>query len=425
MIEPAAKRPVPRRRLTWLWWLLAALVLLLVLFFDVYPLLPRKPPPAAEQVVAGRDAFRQVKAAAAGPPPSTVVTLSNRDLNDIATLAGNAMNIRRVRAEVAGSQVRLAASLEPLPRLWLNITATIAPSASGFPPVAAQIGELPLPRWLTRLGLDATRRLLVWRGSELPPLDDLVRRVSIADDVVAVELKSPLGRSGLVRQATGVITRPVDSQRVLAIFCHLAAAQTEDRQTDLAVQLQRAMAFGAPAGPAEAIAENRAALVAVAMLATGRNMGQLAGSIQEEAEACPGPTGDLRLAGRNDLAKHWALSAALAAMTGGDIGRAMGEFKELADSLDGGSGFSFVDLAADRAGLRVGRAATARASAEASRAMLATADNRRLLPIDIAKLTEGIAEADFRARYGDIDSPQFAEAVRRIDALLDAGGLLK
>jgi uncharacterized protein YfiM (DUF2279 family) len=418
----AAKPHRGKVRFLWLA-ALGAVLVLLVLAFDLRPVLPPKGPPDAAQVVAGRAAFRQVKTAVSAPPPSTTVTLTNRDLADIATLAGNALHIRRVDASVQANVLHLAGSLEPIPGVWMNLAADVRESRGGFPVVDAQVGAVPLPNWLTRFGLDAAHRLLVWRGSELPPLDDLVRGLQIDGDVLKVELKSPLGKSGLVRQATGVMAHSVDDRRVLELFCALSAEQVRAPDPDLAVHLRRAFAEEANRGRNSIIADNRAALVAVAMLAVGRPVGDLAGDIQAEAEACPGATGNLLLAGRNDLAKHWSLSAALAAVAGDNVGRALGEFKELADSTEGGSGFSFVDLAADRAGLRVGQAATTSSTARAARAVLAQATNADLLPLDARQLSEGLSSDAFVARYRDIESPQYAAAVRRIDAMLDAAGL--
>ncbi len=62
--------------------------------------------------------------------------------------------------------------------------------------------------------------------------------------------------------------------------------------------------------------------------------------------ALGGPT----LRGRNDLAKHFAVSAGLAAMSSPESAEAAGVFKEVRDS-QGGSGFSFADYAADLAGI--------------------------------------------------------------------------
>jgi len=55
--------------------------------------------------------------------------------------------------------------------------------------------------------------------------------------------------------------------------------------------------------------------------------------------------------GRHDLAQHFAVSAFLTAEMGGVVAEAAGLAKELLDAQAGG-GFSFADLAADRAGIR-------------------------------------------------------------------------
>jgi Matrixin len=60
--------------------------------------------------------------------------------------------------------------------------------------------------------------------------------------------------------------------------------------------------------------------------------------------------GQPTLSGRRDLAQHFFISAHLAAMAGSQIAFSSGLAKELSDS-DGGSGFSFIDLTADRAGI--------------------------------------------------------------------------
>jgi uncharacterized protein YfiM (DUF2279 family) len=59
------------------------------------------------------------------------------------------------------------------------------------------------------------------------------------------------------------------------------------------------------------------------------------------------------LLGRYDSAQHFVISAALAAWAGEPAANAIGVYKEIDDSRRG-SGFSFADLAADRAGTRFG-----------------------------------------------------------------------
>src|SRR5439155_12630756 len=55
--------------------------------------------------------------------------------------------------------------------------------------------------------------------------------------------------------------------------------------------------------------------------------------------------------GRRDLAQHFVVSCALVAVVGESLAEAAGLFKEQQDARPGGSGFSFVDLNADLAGV--------------------------------------------------------------------------
>ena len=102
----------------------------------------------------------------------------------------------------------------------------------------------------------------------------------------------------------------------------------------------------------------------------------------------------------------------------------MGNWKELSDSLPGGSGFSFVDVAADRAGLAVGKAAIDPARALAFRADMAAATNATLLPLDATVLAEGVSNEAFKERYGTIESADYRAMTGRIDALLRSRDVL-
>ena len=61
--------------------------------------------------------------------------------------------------------------------------------------------------------------------------------------------------------------------------------------------------------------------------------------------------GQPTMLGRRDLAQHFVLSAFLAANSGTQAAEAAGLAKEVVDA-QGPSGFSFTDIAADRAGIR-------------------------------------------------------------------------
>ena len=64
---------------------------------------------------------------------------------------------------------------------------------------------------------------------------------------------------------------------------------------------------------------------------------------------CAGTT----LGGRDDLKRHFVISAGLTAVRDGAAAIGMGELKELFDSNAGRSGFSFDDMAANAAGVAI------------------------------------------------------------------------
>ena len=155
----------------------------------------------------------------------------------------------------------------------------------------------------------------------------------------------------------------------------------------------------------DAIFPNRAAILALSVILGEERVAEVArrpidlGRIEE----IRGLRNRITMQGRNDLARHFWVSAGLAIVT--DEGRAMtiGIGKELMDSTPGGSGFSFVDMMANRAGIMFAGAATGNATA--ARGMQARISRGMvsgdLLP-DIEGLPEGIPDARFRAEFGGL-----------------------
>lgn len=129
--------------------------------------------------------------------------------------------------------------------------------------------------------------------------------------------------------------------------------------------------------------------------------------------------GDPSARGRPDLLKHFVVSAALAAVVGEKETHLWGVAKELADATrDGGSGFSFADLAADRAGVRFARGVLA-----GSPPLSGLAEGMRFanyLP-SVEGLEEGLSLDELVKRFGGQGDPRFnaqlAEIDRRIEAL--------
>ncbi len=115
----------------------------------------------------------------------------------------------------------------------------------------------------------------------------------------------------------------------------------------------------------------------------------------------------------------------LAGEPGRQVAQSLGAFKELSDSLEGGTGFSFVDLAADRSGERFARAATDPQLARFVQTRLAAVTADQLFAREALSRPEGLDAALFERTYSTIDSPEYAAALAAVDRLLDNIGVPK
>lgn len=127
----------------------------------------------------------------------------------------------------------------------------------------------------------------------------------------------------------------------------------------------------------------------------------------------------LYLMERADLAQHFIVSSVLAVSAGSQVADAVGFFKEVSDS-QGGSGFSFADLAADRAGVvmaEMGTAQRAGANALQMRMMSGSVQVTDFMP-RIDRLPEGMQESEMRRRYGGADGSQSRRVQQEIERRL-------
>lgn len=167
------------------------------------------------------------------------------------------------------------------------------------------------------------------------------------------------------------------------------------------------------------VAENRAALLVLTFHVLGERLGR----VVPQAAAWPRPAWQrITLAGRSDLAKHFMVSAAIAAHADTALADAIGLYKEVEDARSG-SGFSFDDLAADRAGTRFGEIATRRAAALQARLEPGLTETQ-ILPV-VADLPGGMSEAQFLERYGGVGASAYREMIAEIERRLDELPLLR
>ena len=165
----------------------------------------------------------------------------------------------------------------------------------------------------------------------------------------------------------------------------------------------------------DAASENRALLMALGVAVNGSSIKHLVGP-DKAATVATHSRPYLVLRGRNDLAMHFIISAAITAAGGGGLADKIGVFKEVDDSR-GGSGFSFPDLLADRAGVAFAELALGD-NARQLQSFMSTRPGEAAYMPGFTHLPEGLMELEFKARYEDLDSATYAlideEIERRI-----------
>lgn len=118
---------------------------------------------------------------------------------------------------------------------------------------------------------------------------------------------------------------------------------------------------------------------------------------------------------RQDIAQHFIGAAALSISSNPNLAQMLSTEKEINDAKKR-SGFSFVDLAADKAGIRFGSFATtsAKTARLLQKRMGRSLHYSEFIPT-IKDLPENLSAADFKKDYQSIYSPKYQFVLQKID----------
>ncbi len=125
----------------------------------------------------------------------------------------------------------------------------------------------------------------------------------------------------------------------------------------------------------------------------------------------------LTLRGRNDLARHFLVSAVAAASGHATISNALGLYKEFSD-FNTGSGFSFSDLAADKAGTKFGTLAVTRPR-RLQRLMVRVRTEDWLMP-SITGLPDHLSRRKFQQCFQGTNRAAYARLIELIERRIAA-----
>lgn len=357
--------------------------------------------------------------------------VSQSDMNSVLAFASRAVPTLRGRATVAPGGIDVASSVR-VPGIpggrWLNLRVAVAPSTQGLKLASVKLGTYDLPAGMV---LPAARILM-----DLV-LGDRVGTIAVNSiDGIAIN-----GRKAIVGVALTSADRKALTGRIKATARNIANLSSADDVRGYYLALDKAAADGRvkstgstvpylrlaleladrKAGGADAQGELQAALLALAIYCGHVKFERLIGDVVPEKmrgkrNGCAGTT----LGGRVDLRQHFVISAGLQAASNEDAAFTIGEFKELLDSAGKtGSGFSFDDLAADRAGIRFATALLESNPQDRQNLLSRLQSERSVFP-SISGLPAGLSEREFKRRFGDVDSTAYRNMLKTIEQRIDA-----
>jgi len=161
-----------------------------------------------------------------------------------------------------------------------------------------------------------------------------------------------------------------------------------------------------------AIPENRAVLIAIS---TYVNKNEIQALIPFDIGPATQRQYSASLYKRTDMAKHFMISAVLAATAGESLADYFGQEKEITDSIKG-SGFSFIDLAGDRAGSRFGKTAieSPLQARKIQKKMAYIKDYTAFMP-EVRDLPENMSQRLFKKGFESVYSAKYQAMLKKID----------
>ncbi len=384
-----------------------------------------------DAVRTGRFARQMVKKLLENSDRAHIVSASEKDLNALFAVGHRSIPEASAISTISSELFEVEATLKVPPNPvgnYLNFRLNLLPSESGFRVARATIGDLFLTdsmvRFIAGLGLN-----LVFGDNAGEQLLQSVHAVDLKKGQIDVYLKPISNMPQLVQQMkrrvrrirdeVALLGRPEHIRLYYSALSKLGQDLPENQRVSLSYFMGHLFQMAVNRG-GDPVLENRAAILALGIYLGNWRVEQMTGRVRtEKMKQAARQDLEVVLAGREDLRLHFLISAVLQMASESGITHAIGEFKELLDAGDGGSGFSFVDLAADRAGVRFAEAATNPEVAHVLQQRLALdASESQFFPV-IQNLPEGLSEASFEHHFGTLESERYLHLVNSVDACLD------
>ena len=348
---------------------------------------------------------------------------TEQDLNGAFAFASRAVPSVRARADVKPGGVAVDVSVRLPTGKWMNGMAEFTPAVEGIDLASLQIGQIGLPAGLVIPAAEQLLNMVLGDGLGTIAFNG-VRNTRITGKTVTTEVVLTKADRKAIASRTKDTMRTVsgfstaEDLRGYWLDMHEAATNgTLNPKGTFAQFLHFAVDRAANRATADtARYEMQTALYAIAILCGHPNLQFLIGNVvpqdlMRERSVCA----DATLAGRRDLRAHFAVSAGLQIASDAGFAFAVGEYKELLDANKGGSGFSFDDIAADRAGIEFAIFLKQSNPVDWPTVIARLRQEQDMFP-RIDDLPSTMPQNEFESRFGSVDSPAYRDMLAKIDA---------
>ncbi len=397
--------------------------LLVIAMVDRTPDVPEPVLPDAETASVAADLARELQGFSELPPGEAEWTLTTAELDAGARMLHRFFPVVRMDTRITGNGIRVygSASLGRfIDGLWMNIRFDVPQSQNGLEFEDLRVGYLPVPVKPAILAAEKLGDRFVAPGF----VDSLLKTI-VAVETGPDTATATLGLSGtdtdnvsqqimdLLQKAAGLDDiGPVHEW--LWYINKAANLGLLPRGGSVLPYIQFIMTGNQVRGAAKQ--DIKAALMALAVYCGDARLSTAFGMSppRNATTHCEGTT----LGGRDDLKRHFLVSAGLRAARSIETATNIGEMKELFDSNVGNSGFSFDDLAANAAGIRFGELLITLEMNQIETLGARIQSEADLLP-SLDELPTGISDAEFREIYGSTDSQEYRSLITEIDRRID------
>ncbi len=311
-----------------------------------------------------------------------------------------------------GLSLKLSIGTKAIPvNYYLNLQLDLIKSAEQLQVVNVKLGEISIPDKVSALLTGASRQLFS-TTEEWHLLQQSLMDFRFSENSLELDYRWLSKTEQLARKR---IRSYLDNPSLQYYAAELAKLDQASQQSFSRVVNHLFALAGTRADINDPIGENRAILLLLGNWALGKR----------NFDDIRLPAFKLKINRRLDLAQHLLISAAISGHSNSMLSNLIGTGKEVNDA-DGGSGFSFDDLTADRLGTMLGNKAVINNSsaAEMQKRLSDFSTVQQIFPA-INSRHAPLNQQQFVRLYGSVDDPRYKKIVEKIDHAISNSAIFR